>query len=187
VIADGYANANAGTTILLTYAAGALRNDPGPDLVLFDAGGGNSNPYIIRTSYNNFSHPVLVFPTIDTGEDRTYFYGGAGPLTLDVKAIAMDLSQFGVPPGTTVSQVRVFTEGGACDLLGVGVLLSVCPSDIDGNGTVGLSDAAALVAALGSTPGEASWDPHADLDANGAVNLRDYAGLQVHFGGTCPS
>jgi hypothetical protein len=82
--------------------------------------------------------------------------------------------------------VRVFTEGGSCDLLGVGVLLSTCPPDIDGNGTVSLSDAAALVAALGSTPGQPSWNPHADLNADGSVDLRDYAVFQAELGGACP-
>jgi len=185
IIADGYANANAGTTFLLTYAPGVLRNDPGPDLVLFDAGG-TGNQYIVYTSYNNFNHPILVFPSVDTGEDRTYFYGGTGPQTYDVKAAVMDLSQFGVPAGATVSQVRVFTEGGSCDLLGVGVLLSTCPSDIDGNGSVGSSDAALLVSALGSVPGAASWNPRADLNADGAVNLRDVAKFQADFGSACP-
>src|SRR5262249_19869110 len=75
VIADGYANANAGTTFRLTYAPGVVRNDRGPDLVLFDAGGNGGDQYLVSTDYDNFSHQFLVFPTVATGEQRSYFYG----------------------------------------------------------------------------------------------------------------
>jgi hypothetical protein len=185
VIAEGYANANAGTTIRLTYAPGAVRNDPGPDLVIFDASAGDGDQYLISTDYDNFAQPLLVFVNIDTGVDRTYFYGGAGPFAFDVMGAPIELTQLGVPAGVSVTQLRVFTEGGSCDLLGVGVLLSGCAADLDGDGSVGLSDLSNLLAAFGTAYGQTGWNSRADLNADGDVGLSDLAALLAAFGTTC--
>ena len=185
VIADGYANANAGTTFRLTYTPGVLRNDPGPDLVLFDADGNGGDQYLISTDHDNFAHQVLVIPNIDTGISREYFYGGAGPQSYAVMAATIDLSQLGVPAGATLTQMRIFTEGGSCDLLGVGVLLSACPSDLDGDGSVGIADLAQLLGAFGTGYGGTGWNPRADLNADGIVSLSDLAALLAAFGTTC--
>jgi hypothetical protein len=186
IVADGYANANAGTTIRLTYRPGALRNDPGPDLVLFDAGASPSDFYRIASNYNNFASEMLLLPNVNTGEQRSYFYGGSGPASYDVMAGTIDLSQLGVPSGAAVTQLRVFTEGGSCDLLGVGVLLPACPADIDGDASVGLGDLAQLLVAFGSSPTDPSWNPRADIDADGAVTLADLSLLLTLFGSACP-
>ncbi len=54
-----------------------------------------------------------------------------------------------------------------------------CPADIDGNGSVGSSDLAALLNAWGSA------DPAADLDASGSVGSADLAAL-LNAWGACP-
>jgi hypothetical protein len=120
VIDDGYANAQSGTLLRLTFTPG-VRNEPGPDLVLLDAGN-DLNQYRIRTSYDSFSNEILVNASTDTGVDRSYYYGGTGPATYRVYAGTIDLSNLNVPAGASVSQVQLFTEGPSNDPVGLGVL-----------------------------------------------------------------
>ncbi len=126
IIADGYANANAGTTIVVTFASGALHNGPAYDLVLFDAND-DLNVYLIATSHDGFSQQIVVTSFGDTGVDRSYFYGGTGPSTFDVTAAEIDLSSLGVPDGEFVDQVRLFAEGPSNDPLGIGVVQTTGP------------------------------------------------------------
>jgi hypothetical protein len=46
---------------------------------------------------------------------------------------------------------------------------TVCPGDIDGDGTVGVSDFLEMLAAWGPNPGHP-----ADLDADGVVSVTDF-------------
>ena len=57
----------------------------------------------------------------------------------------------------------------------------VCPGNIDGDGQVGLSDLALLLANFGSTGAVV-----ADLVDNDAVDLEDLSFLLAHFGDQCP-
>jgi hypothetical protein len=54
-----------------------------------------------------------------------------------------------------------------------------CPADIDGNGSVGSSDLAALLNAWGTA------DPASDLDGSGSVGSADLAAL-LNAWGACP-
>lgn len=126
IISDGFANAPSGTTILVTFAPGVLHNGPGNDLVLFDANS-DTNVYRVRTSYDGFSQEILVSVFADTGVDRSYFLGGAGPTSFDITAAQIDLSTLGVPAGGVVGQVRLFCEGPSNDPVGLGVAESVGP------------------------------------------------------------
>src|SRR5262245_58371581 len=121
VIDDGWGNVASGTTLRLTFAPGALRNQPGPDLVLFDADD-NLNVYLVSTSHDNFAAQRVISPVTDTGVDRNYFFGGQGPTLFRVFAATIDLSSFNIPQGQTVDQIRVFAEGPSNDPLGLGVL-----------------------------------------------------------------
>lgn len=58
------------------------------------------------------------------------------------------------------------------------------PGDLDGDGAVGLSDLATLLAHFGTTSGAVSAD--GDLDGDGDVDLEDLAGLLAGFGTSCP-
>lgn len=58
-----------------------------------------------------------------------------------------------------------------------------CPSDLDGDGTIGLQDLAILLAHFGQI-GDA-LPAEGDLDADGNVDLQDLASLLSQFGGTC--
>lgn len=185
VIDDGYTNAAAGTRIELTFADGALRNGVGPDLVLLDADL-DLNVYFVTISYDNFSQLHVISNFVDTGVDRTYYSGAGGePRSYDIYAATIDLSLFDVPAGEAVQRVRIFTEGPSGDPLALAVLLSTCPADIDGNGEIELSDLTLLLAAFGSAPGEAAWNPHADLNADGSIGLADLADLLANFGQPC--
>lgn len=121
LVDDGYANAEAGAAMLLSFAPGTLRNNAGPDLVLFDADN-NLNVYLVSTSADGFSHQNVASATTNTGVTRNYFLGGAGPSSYDLYATTIDLSSFGIPAGQDVAQVRLFCEGPSNDLLGLGVL-----------------------------------------------------------------
>ncbi len=95
-------------------------------MVLLDADN-DLNVYLIATSHNGFAQQIVVSSFIDTGEDRSYFYGGTGPITFDVTAAEIDLSSLGVPDGEFVDQVRLFTEGPSNDPLGIGVVQTIGP------------------------------------------------------------
>gem|GEM_PF-1399146 len=56
--------------------------------------------------------------------------------------------------------------------------------DIDGDNEVTLFDFGQLVAAFGSVPGDANWNPNADLDGDEEVNLFDFSILVRNFGKT---
>lgn len=145
---DGYANASAGATILLTYAAGVLSNGPGPDLVLLDAGADITDIYLVSAANNNFSQSAVLAASEDTGVERAYYAGGAGPLPFRIMAREFDLTQLGVAPGAAVTQLRIFTEGPACDLLGVGVLRPAMAGDMNCDGNVNNFDVDPFVLAV---------------------------------------
>ncbi|GIV16424.1 MAG: hypothetical protein KatS3mg022_1859 [Armatimonadota bacterium] len=59
---------------------------------------------------------------------------------------------------------------------------SLVNGDIDGDNEVTLFDFGALVAAFGSMPGDANWNPEADLDGDEEVTLFDFGVLVSNFG-----
>ncbi|MCA9243070.1 MAG: hypothetical protein KDA32_03880 [Phycisphaerales bacterium] len=61
-----------------------------------------------------------------------------------------------------------------------------CFGDLDNSGTRDLSDLAGLLAAFGTSMGDAGFNPAADLDNSGMVDLADLAGLLSVFGVPCP-
>lgn len=54
--------------------------------------------------------------------------------------------------------------------------------DVDGDNEVTLLDFSALIAAFGSLPDDAHWNPDADLDGDEEVSLLDFAILVSNFG-----
>lgn len=69
---------------------------------------------------------------------------------------------------------------GTADVTGVDV--SLINGDVDGDNEVGLTDAGALIAAFGSGPGDAAWNPDADLNGDEEVGLVDFGILVRNFG-----
>jgi hypothetical protein len=63
-------------------------------------------------------------------------------------------------------------------------IVELCPTDADGDGLIGLSDLAILLAHFGVSDG-ASVE-NGDTDADGDVDLTDLASLLSHFGESCP-
>ena len=64
---------------------------------------------------------------------------------------------------------------------------AVCLADINGDGSVNISDFGILSAAFGSNPASPNWNPAADLNTDGAVNISDFGLLSAEFGrGNCP-
>lgn len=142
----GYADANSGTIIDLTYAPGQAVNNPGDDLVLLDARY-SFNSYTLYSSSDGFTTPLVVSANdlSWTGETRDYYVGslpGAGSFPALVMAYGVDLSFWGVPLGSDVITIRVVHSGFESDLLGLGVLTPV-PAPAAG-AILALAGAAAL-------------------------------------------
>ncbi|MCS6829753.1 MAG: Ig-like domain repeat protein, partial [bacterium] len=64
----------------------------------------------------------------------------------------------------------------------VTVNFSLVNGDVDGDNEVSLLDLGELVAAFGSVPGDAQWNPNADLDGDEEVSLLDFGILVRNFG-----
>lgn len=72
---------------------------------------------------------------------------------------------------TTVEAVIEFTVG-------------TCPGDLDGDGSIGLSDLTVLLSNFGTASGATPDD--GDMNGDGAVDLTDLAALLALFGSACP-
>lgn len=59
-----------------------------------------------------------------------------------------------------------------------------CPADLDGDGSVGLSDLAVLLSHFGTQSGASEAD--GDMNGNGSVDLADLAIMLAAFGSACP-
>src|SRR5262249_42446674 len=57
------------------------------------------------------------------------------------------------------------------------------PGDLDGDGSVGLSDLTLLLSSFGLCAGDPGFVVAADMDSNGCVELTDMAMLLSNFGG----
>lgn len=74
------------------------------------------------------------------------------------------------------------------DTIGYDVVLiaaTVCPGDVNGNGTVDQADLAALLAAYNLSDGDAGFDPNADFDQSGTVDQADLAALLSNYNTVC--
>lgn len=121
LIDAGYANGQTGTTLEMTFAPGILVNQIGTDLVLFDTF--SFSDYAVSTEYDGFAATVAVpFAKFsDTGEQRAYYFKGAGPYQVSVRGAPIELSDLGVPPGVAIERVRVIAVSDQVDPLGLGV------------------------------------------------------------------
>lgn len=183
IIDDGF-QVNAGTSIDVFFEAGVAENRDGADLVLLDADAG-LNVYLVTLFYQDVPFTRPISTTADTGVTRDYFTSGGGPTQHSIFAAAIDFSLFGIPDGQEVQHVRVFAEGPDCAPLGVGVLLSACAEDVNGDGAVDLADLAEVLSSFGSSHGDDAFEPRADLDADGSIGLSDLANLLSRFGAAC--
>jgi hypothetical protein len=132
ILDDGYANLSRDTVVELGFRT--LVNEPGPDLLLFDARF-DANSFAVSTSFDEFSLEIFLLASsfVDTGETRRYYYGYNGlPYVADIWGSAFDLSLLGIPEGEAVAAIRIrsLTDDGG-DLIGVGAIRDVAePSSI---------------------------------------------------------
>ncbi len=61
-----------------------------------------------------------------------------------------------------------------------------CYPDLDGDGSVGLTDLACLLGVYGRHHAEPEFNPSCDLDVDGTIGLVDLAELLSRYGTTCP-
>lgn len=120
IIDDGFINVGSGEFYEVTFNP-PIVNGTGSDIVVFDARY-DAGDYTLRTSYDGFSATFVPSGWVDTGVDRSYYYGGFGPANADVWGVEVDLSDLGVPDGATVSNIRVTVNNIAGDPLGVGAI-----------------------------------------------------------------
>lgn len=64
--------------------------------------------------------------------------------------------------------------------------LAACPGDIDGDGSIGLSDLTSLLSAFGSNRLEEAYLPAADLDQDNTIGLNDLTLMLSTYGTACP-
>ncbi len=81
---------------------------------------------------------------------------------------------------------RASTGSNALDTGWAGIALQEAGlfGDYNLDGRVNIFDIASLAFAYGSTPGAATWTPHADVDGNGVVNILDVAIAAANYGKT---
>jgi hypothetical protein len=120
IIDDGWINISSGDFYEVTFVPPVFNGD-GPDVVVFDAHY-DFGDYTLRTSFDGFSASFVPGDWGDYGLDRAYYYGGSGPAQADIWGSPVDLSNVGVPPGGTVSVIRLTANNNSCDPLGVGVI-----------------------------------------------------------------
>jgi hypothetical protein len=78
----------------------------------------------------------------------------------------------GPVPSETNTGDNTFTDG---------IILVTIPGDIDGDGTVFLSDLGLMAAAWSSTPASPNWNPNADIIGEGQVFLGSLAVMAAHW------
>lgn len=124
VIEDGLGNLPSDSVIEMTFECGTALNIPGNDVVIFEARF-TPGSYLFSTNYDSFT----AFLDIDetdfsyTGVQRSYYYGlDWGPFPAAVWGAPIDLSQLGIPIGTSVGTIRLVTTSNGVDPLGVGSL-----------------------------------------------------------------
>lgn len=86
--------------------------------------------------------------------------------------------------GVSNSSDPVFFDTIAYDVVLIAVDES-CPGDINMDGQVDLADLALLLAAYGSSTGDAAYNSDADFNGNGAIGLDDLAALLSVYGTLC--
>ena len=124
VIDDGLGNVPSGSLIEMTFEADTALNIPGIDVVIFEARF-TPGSYLFYTNYDSFTTFLDVDETdfSYTGIQRGYYYGlDWGPFPATVWGAPIDLSQLGIPIGTSVEAIRLVTTSNGVDPLGVGSL-----------------------------------------------------------------
>lgn len=61
-----------------------------------------------------------------------------------------------------------------------------CPEDLDGDGSIGIADLAALLGVYGTCSGDPDYDAAADFNNDGCIGLEDLAQLLAVYGQPCP-
>jgi len=136
---------------------------------------------IDRTGSGGQLHKHLTIVLNDADDDA------GTPVRPGVYLVTYDLSYPGAQSGLVYEVIDGNMADGAAYVAAAAAYLNDllggdCPGDVDGDGTVGLSDLAALLSHFGMT-GTTAAD--GDLDGDGDVDLADLAGLLSRFGTTC--
>ncbi len=131
IIDDGYGNAEAGTMVEVIFEDGALVNHDGvPDLVFFE-GQFTPGTGMYALTVDGFAGVILGtggLPFIDSGVDRSYYYGFNHQLsTADVFGAEIDLDFFGVKVGDFVTTLRIEVLTDFRAPLGFGALVIPTP------------------------------------------------------------
>lgn len=111
----GYANLDMGTQIEVTFAGG-VTNGPGPDLVMLDAQF-DWGLYTISSDYDGFVATTQVDALAGTlaTVSTLYYELNPGPWTPNVLGMEVDLTNLGVPAGSSVNSLRFLCSNAACD------------------------------------------------------------------------
>lgn len=194
---DGYANASPDTVVQCYFQSG-VTNQPGDDLVMFDAQY-DYGIYDISTEYDAFTAVV----TVDTDggvtvSDKDYFYGGGAINPAEIVGVAIDLSDLGIPAGAVVYNVRfACVAGSPCDPVGLGnltsqleltvnpaVLVAGAPATVAVSGAVAQGRVAVAYSLLGAGPVTVDTNPCGWLTLAMTPPIRVLALLQANSAGS---
>ena len=108
----GIANIGLGSAPVYSIGYGtAITNGPGADLGIVSARYSVSDTFNLAVSTDgiNFSGSVGYGPAlaVSTGVTKSYFYGGGGPYDAVLFVTTVDLADFGLAPGATISAVEI--------------------------------------------------------------------------------
>jgi hypothetical protein len=103
IMDDGWINIVADAFFEVTFNPPVI-NPPGPEIAVIDAPH-DSGDYALRTAYDGFSASWAPAGWVDTGEVRSYRYGGSGHALPNIWGASVDLPNVGVLAGASDSAI----------------------------------------------------------------------------------
>lgn len=157
-----------------TVAKGIDADGLFPTLGYLDAAPFATTPGSVASDFHRPVDPALALGDlvgVDYATLVELYDGSGGGAGIDLGALGLDAVRFVRIDGPAVS-------GYSAEIDAVTVVLPAStPADLDGDGTVGASDLAALLGSWGTA------GPFADLDGDGIVGASDLAALLAAWGG----
>ena len=140
---------------------------------------------LLRSASRSPSHTVGNGSVIRDPDQADYLINDEVELAADPDP-GWEFSHWSGDLSGTANPASITMDGNKLVIANFVLLPPDCPEDLDGNGSIDLSDLQILLAAYGSTPGHPAWSPDADFNGDGTVDLSDLQQLLSVYGTVCP-